>query len=324
MKDLINRILKALNIGGRDWAVLLLALLLAFSIWIIHNLSLKYNDYLTVPVAAKCSIDGHSAIASNTCDVVARGRATGYKVLKFNAPGRRKPVTVEFSPTVMKHKEEDLYYVTSDALQEYAHLIYGSGVSIEYFVSDTLFYRFPVVNSKKVPVHPVVSITYDSQYMSDGQMEIGPDSVYVYGEPHRLELISQVYTRPIKYSDLNSNVSGMVELEKIRGVSFSEDQVRYSIDVVRFVEMTSIAPVRCVNVPSDKMLMVYPSSVNVSMKCVFPLPANFDNQPDVYVDYAEFLRSVSGKCQVKIVDMGSGIIDVDIDPVYVECRLEER
>lgn len=324
MKDLINRILKALNIGGRDWAVLLLALLLAFSIWIIHNLSLKYNDYLTVPVAAKCSIDGHSAIASNTCDVVARGRATGYKVLKFNAPGRRKPVTVEFSPTVMKHKEEDLYYVTSDALQEYAHLIYGSGVSIEYLVSDTLFYRFPVVNSKKVPVHPVVSITYDSQYMSDGQMEIGPDSVYVYGEPHRLELISQVYTRPIKYSDLNSNVSGMVELEKIRGVSFSEDQVRYSIDVVRFVEMTSIAPVRCVNVPSDKMLMVYPSSVNVSMKCVFPLPANFDNQPDVYVDYAEFLRSVSGKCQVKIVDMGSGIIDVDIDPVYVECRLEER
>ncbi len=324
MKDLINRILKALNIGGRDWAVLLLALLLAFSIWIIHNLSLKYNDYLTVPVAAKCSIDGHSAIASNTCDVVARGRATGYKVLKFNAPGRRKPVTVEFSPTVMKHKEEDLYYVTSDALQEYAHLIYGSGVSIEYFVSDTLFYRFPVVNSKKVPVHPVVSITYDSQYMSDGQMEIGPDSVYVYGEPHRLELISQVYTRPIKYSDLNSNVSGMVELEKLRGVSFSEDQVRYSIDVVRFVEMTSIAPVRCVNVPSDKMLMVYPSSVNVSMKCVFPLPANFDNQPDVYVDYAEFLRSVSGKCQVKIVDMGSGIIDVDIDPVYVECRLEER
>ena len=256
MKDLINRILKALNISGRDWAVLLLALLLAFSIWIIHNLSLKYNDYLTMPVAAKCSIDGHAALASNTCDVVARGRATGYKVLKFNAPGRRKPVTVEFSPSVMKHKEGDLYYVTSDALQEYTHLIYGSGVSIEYFASDTLFYRFPVVNSKKVPVVPVSSLTYDSQYMSDGQMEISPDSVYVYGEPHRLETISQVYTRPIRYSDLNSNVSGFVELEKVRGVSFSENQVRYGINVVRFVEMTSVVPVRCINVPADKILMV--------------------------------------------------------------------
>lgn len=324
MKDLINRILKALNISGRDWAVLLLALLLAFSIWIIHNLSLKYNDYLTMPVAAKCSIDGHAALASNTCDVVARGRATGYKVLKFNAPGRRKPVTVEFSPSVMKHKEGDLYYVTSDALQEYTHLIYGSGVSIEYFVSDTLFYRFPVVNSKKVPVVPVSSLTYDSQYMSDGQMEISPDSVYVYGEPHRLETISQVYTRPIRYSDLNSNVSGFVELEKVRGVSFSENQVRYGINVVRFVEMTSVVPVRCINVPADKILMVYPSSVNVSLKCVYPLPAKFENQPAVYVDYNDFLKSVSGKCPVRMVDMGSGIIDVDIDPVYAECRLEER
>ena len=117
MKDLINRILKALNIGGRDWAVLLLALLLAFSIWVIHNLSLKYNDYLTVSVAARCSIDGHSALASNTCDVVARGRATGYKVLKFNMPGRKQAVTIDFSSSVMKHKEGDLYYVTSDALQ---------------------------------------------------------------------------------------------------------------------------------------------------------------------------------------------------------------
>ena len=324
MKDLINRILKALNITGRDWAVLLLALLLAFSIWIIHNLSLKYNDYLTVSVIAKCSIDGHSSVASNTCDVVARGRATGYKVLKFNASGREKPVTVEFSSSVMKHKDGDLYYVTSDALQEYTHLIYGSGVSIEYFVSDTLFYRFPTVNSKKVPVHPVLSLTYDSQYMSDGDVEINPDSVYIYGEPHRLESLSQVYTKAVKYASLNSNVSGVVELEPMRGVTFSVDQVGYNIDVVRFVEMTSTVSVRCINVPSDKVLMVYPSSVNVALKCVYPLPARFENQPDVYVDYNDFVKSMSGKCPVRVMDMGSAVIEAVVDPVYVECRLEER
>ena len=324
MKDLINRILKALNISGRDWAVLLLALLLAFSIWIIHNLSLKYNDYLTVQVVAGCRIDGHSALSSNSCDVVARGRATGYKVLKFNLLDRRKSITVEFSPSVMKHKEGDVYYVTSDALQEYTHLIYGAGVSIEYFVSDTLFYRFPFVNSRKVAVHPVLSVTYDSQYMSNGQVGISPDSVYIYGEPGRLESISQVYTRPVRYSDLNSSVSGIVDLEKIRGVSFSDNQVRYNIDVVRFVEMQSVVPVRSVNVPSDRMLMVYPSMVSVSLKCVFPLPADFENQPDVYVDYNDFLKSISGKCPLRIVDMGPGIIDVDIEPVYAECRLEER
>jgi hypothetical protein len=324
MKDLINRILKALNIGGRDWAVLLLALLLAFSIWVIHNLSLKYNDYLTVSVAARCSIDGHSALASNTCDVVARGRATGYKVLKFNMPGRKQAVTIDFSSSVMKHKEGDLYYVTSDALQEYTHLMYGSGVSIEYFVTDTLFYRFPVVNCIKVPVLPVTSLTYDMQYMSDGQISVSPDSVYVYGEPHRLETVSQVYTKPIKYSNLKSNVSGIADLEKVRGVTFSETQVSYSLDVVRYVEMNSVAQVRCVNLPADKELMAYPSSVNVTLKCAYPLPANFDNSPDVYVDYNDFVVSVSGKCKVYVESKGSGIIESDVDPAYVECMLVEK
>lgn len=324
MKDLINRILKALNIGGRDWAVLLLALLLAFSIWVIHNLSLKYNDYLTVSVAAKCSIDGHASLASNTCDVVARGRATGYKVLKFNSFGRKKPVTIDFASSVMKHKEGDVYYVTSDALPEYAHLIYGTGVSIEYFVTDTLYYRFPAVNSKKVPVQPVLSLIYDSQYMSDGAVDISPDSVYIYGEPHRLESIAQVYTKPIKHTDLNSNVSGVVEIETIKGVSFSEDRVSYDIDVVRFVELTSTVSIRCINVPSDKVLMVYPSIVNVALKCVFPLPAKFENQPDLYVDYNDFIKSVSGKCPVRLMDMGSAVIEAEVDPVYVECRLAEK
>ena len=82
MKNLIHRILKTLNISGRDWVVLLLALLLAFSIWVIHNLSLKYNNYMSVPVVAKCSIPGHSSVSADKADVTARCRATGYKVIK--------------------------------------------------------------------------------------------------------------------------------------------------------------------------------------------------------------------------------------------------
>ena len=48
-----------MNFNRRDWVVLLLALLLAFSTWLIHNLALRYNDYLKVSVTAVCNIDGH-------------------------------------------------------------------------------------------------------------------------------------------------------------------------------------------------------------------------------------------------------------------------
>ena len=82
MRNLLHRILKTLNINGRDWVVLLLALLLAFSIWLIHNLTLKYNDYMSVSVIASCSIPGHSSVSADKSEVTARCRATGYKVIR--------------------------------------------------------------------------------------------------------------------------------------------------------------------------------------------------------------------------------------------------
>ena len=78
MREILHKILKTLNINGRDWVVLLLALLLAFSIWMIHNLSLRYNDYMSVPVIARCNIPGHADVSSGKTEVTARCRTTGY------------------------------------------------------------------------------------------------------------------------------------------------------------------------------------------------------------------------------------------------------
>ena len=82
MKNLFNRLLDALNISGRDWVVLILSLLLAFSVWLIHNLALKYNANLTVKVIAECNLDGHENTSAATAEITARGRATGYNIIE--------------------------------------------------------------------------------------------------------------------------------------------------------------------------------------------------------------------------------------------------
>ena len=43
LSEWYHRLLEKLHINGRDLAIFLLSLLLAFSIWIIHNLSLEYS-----------------------------------------------------------------------------------------------------------------------------------------------------------------------------------------------------------------------------------------------------------------------------------------
>ena len=324
MRKLYDKLLESLNISGRDLAVFLLALLLAFSTWLIHNLSLKYNDYLTASVIAQCNIEGHSNISLNRSDVIARCRATGYKVIMSDIRARRAPVTVNFAPAVMRHMEDDLFYVLSSDLTEYTHMIYGDGVTLEHYVSDTLFFRFPSVDYKKVPVTPVYSVSYRPQHMSDGQLQVAPDSVTIYGMSQRLENVTQVFTEPIKHSDLVSDVQGVVRLEKLKDVRVSAEEVHYMLDVKRYVDIVTTLPLNVLNVPADKKLVIYPSTGELKIKCSFPLEADPEAGVELYVDYRDFQNSISGKCPVRLSGIPRGFIAYETDPVAVNCFLEDR
>lgn len=323
MKTFFKKIFNSLNFDGRDWAVLLLALLLAFSIWVIHNMALKYNDNLQASVVAVSNIDGHASKSINECQVTARCRATGYKLLIYSLNKNEKGIEVNFPTSLIKHKSGDEYYILSTDLMEFSGQIFGNGISVEYFIADTLFYRFPFENHKKVPVEPVFSLGFRGQYMSDGE-QVSPDSVTVYGEPFRLQDISVVRTKPIRHSDLRSDVSGTIGLEQIQGVRISETEVAYSIDVVRFTEMRTVSSISALNVPERKTMSVYPSVARVSIKYEFPPVAGFTEDVNLTVDYNEFQESLSGKCRIVLTSPKEGVISYEVDPPYAECIVEEK
>ena len=125
MKDFFKRIFNSLNFDGRDWAVLLLALLLAFSIWIIHNMALKYNDNLQASIVAISNIDGHAPKSINECQVTAKCRATGYKLLMYSLRDKNQRIEVTFPASAMKHKSGDEYYILSTDLMEYSGQIFN-------------------------------------------------------------------------------------------------------------------------------------------------------------------------------------------------------
>ena len=323
MKDLFHRLLKALNISGRDWVILTLSLLLAFSVWMIHNLSLKYNANLSAKVIAICSLDGHENVSAATAEALARGRATGYNIIESYIKARR-PVKVEFNPSVMQRYDSERFFVTGDKLVEYSHLIFGEDITVDHYISDTLFFRFPSVNHKKVPVVPVSILTYKGQYMARGLLDMTPDSVVVAGDPYLLETVKQVYTTPIRHFEISENISGLAGIEPIKGVNIQAKEVYYSMDVVRYVEFVSEVHVEAVNVPAGKAMMIFPSVVTLRMRCEFPLMDDAEGQQTVYVDYNDFKTSLGGNCPVRVKNLPKGILSYDVEPVSVRCVEESR
>jgi len=296
-----------------------MSLLLAFGIWLIHNLSLNYSETLSVPVIAECEIEGHSNISSNSSAIAARCRTSGFTILRGRHKAKKDAVHVRFNSNDMHEGEADMFYITSAELGNYVSEIFGEDIQLESFLSERVQFRFPYENHKKVPVQAVAVTNFKPQYMAMGPISLQPDSVTVYGEPMHLENISRVYTKGIELLNLKSSAHGSVRLEPVQGVRMSVNEVGYSLDVTRFVEISTDVTVAARNVPAGMKLSIYPSTAKVVYKCVFPLALDPTDVVSFHIDYTDFQNSIGGKCIAVPSKLPEGVIEYSIEPEVFDC-----
>ena len=290
-----------MRLRGRETLLLVTSLLLAMLIWFFTNLSKEYLDVISIPVVAECNIQGHSGISSNTANVSARCKADGFRLLREHSAKTRRPVRVNFSRGDVHHAGGDRYYIAGNAKNSYAESIFGSGVTLESFVSDTLFFTFPSENNKVVPIRLV------------------PDSVTVYGEKSRLDLIDHVSTVPISLSDVHENRHGALRLRGIKGVRTSDGEVSYELPVARYVELRSVMPVPVLHAPAGHKLQVFPSHATVIIRCEFPVGRDPFESFRLYVDYDDYISSLTGRCVPRVGKLPPGVLDYRIEPEVFDC-----
>ena len=317
-----SRFLERMHIDVRDLVIFLLSLMLAFGIWLVHNLTLRYSAIMNVTVNAVSNIQGRAAESSNTAVITARCRASGFKLLK-NSRNQDKTVKVYFNPEEFTKGDNDTYYLSSNALASYVPDIFGEDVQLESFVTQNAIFRFSAEDYKKVPVSPRLITSYRPQYTAMESIRFSPDSVILYGDPNYLESIDRIFTRPLELKNLKNDAHGEINLDVPSGLRASEQAVSYSLPVTRYVEVSSEIRIEVINLPADKFLSVYPSTARVVFKCVFPLSVDPTRNVSLYVDYEEFAQSINGRCVPRISGLPSSVIDYTVEPQIIECMEEQ-
>ena len=175
-----------------------------------------------------------------------------------------------------------------------------------------------------MPVVPKTSIVFDGQYMPLGGIELRPDSVDIYGDARLLGTIDSVLTETISWTGVDGPIQGLCGLVPIRRVEYSEDNIYYSLNVVRYIEESLDVPVTALGVPEDKELIVLPSSVTLKFRRVFSgvqyAPENFV----LAVDYNDFIRTIDSELVPRLLSMPEGILSWEMSPRYVDCILLEN
>ncbi|HIR95627.1 MAG TPA: hypothetical protein IAC05_06320 [Candidatus Coprenecus stercorigallinarum] len=307
----------------KEWLLLLLSLLLAFIVWLIHSLSLQYSVFLEYRVTLSTSIEGRSRTATSEDILIIRGRSEGYYILRQRI-GRLKNLTVTVLPANVTYKDGDIFTVDCETIKSNIVEALGGNVDLEFIVSESLDFNLPEVTSKRVPVVPKASIVFDGQYMPVGDIELRPDSVDIYGDARLLGTIDSVFTETIARSGVDGPIQGLCGIVPIRRVEYSEDNIYYSMNVVRYIEESMNVPVTATGVPENKELIILPSSVTLKYRRIFSgmqyAPENFV----LSVDYNDFIRTMDSELVPKLVSMPEGVLSWEMSPRYVDCILLEN
>ena len=308
-----------LSLRGREWLLFATSLIIAVLIWFLSNLSRSYSGVLGVPVVAECNLQGYSNVSDNSAMLSARCRAEGFRLLREGTRRSRRPVRVAFDRADLRHGTGDRFFVTGNVMNNYLRQIFGDKVDVEDIITDTLYFTFSPENNKRVPVRFAGDFSYRTQYMASGPLKLTPDSVTVYGEKVRLDLVDHVSTAQIILDDVHEAQHGVLRLRRIKGVRVSDEEVSYELPVSRYVEMRSELPVSVRNVPGGHHLDVFPSRATVILHCVFPVGRNPFEDFGLFIDYEDFASSLSGRCVARVQELPRGVLDYRVEPAVFDC-----
>ena len=292
---------------------------MSLALWFIHNLSLTYSDVVSVRIQAESNIEGRSRLATGEVTLIAKCKATGFRLLALNSS--RSVIDLYVDPSDLEWVESDLYRLPSQALYKYASDIYGDSVNLENVISENLQLRFNAEFCKKVPVKAVSQVTFSPQHMAASELAVSPDSVLIYGSQARLGGIRSISTKPIRLLEVDRNMHGLVDYDVPSGVRVSEQSASYTLEVSRFIEIRSSADVSVRNLPDSVSLDLDPARVRVVYRCTFPVVVEPEGNVEFWVDYSEFENSLSGACLIHSSDLPDGVIGYTLDCDVCECKV---
>lgn len=307
---------------GGDLVILAFSLLLAFFMWSMYRMTKRYSAVLDYKVEVKSNIAGHARSAMSENSLIIRGQSTGFFIFqqRSGVSSGKNVILLSVDSKKLKHynSREDIYYLLTTEVEEPVQEYLGNDFKLEGVSSDTLFFHFPKQANRKLPVVAKQNITFASQYAAPQAMTLRPDSVVVYGDENIISKIESIVTQNIKYSNVDEPLQGIVALQSMRGVSYSDEEVYYSMPVVRYFESSVKVKVGERNFPSGANVLLIPQELTVLYRMPFASKREINESEFRFVvDYDSIGRS--NIVRPVMLQQPEEIFDVRTEPLFMEC-----
>jgi len=318
---LLETIKKVLN--KRKAKVFVLFLLASGLIWFLNTLSETYIAKTTFKLDYVNTNQNLMLTKAFADKVDVKLQTMGFQFLGFNF----KKKSVKLDLATVERSNGKYYLLQEDYRNQIDKQLSNSMVLIE-ISSDTLFFDFLEMISKKVPVQADIKVNLAHNYLLDGVLKIEPSSITITGPKEEIDTIVTVHTVKLDQSEIVANFSEKVTLFKsseLRYTSYSSNIVQLQGKVSKFSEKIIDVPVEVINLPAGKQVRTFPDEVSILCKAKIEQLKDINGIDfKVVADYSSLKKNRSKSMALILTKQPSGIFSATLMETKVEYILNQE
>jgi len=301
-----------------------LFLALSIVLWQFTNLAKPISVNKAVKVRFEVPKNDYQLISDSILSIDTRVTATGLRLL-FNSPYNK---IYSLSTESMIESNNEFYLIPSD-VESQLQKTFGEAIAIEKIFAAELKIPLARIASKKVPVSPNISLSFEQNYILKGDLILKPDSVKISAPEAILKDISSINTVALKLDNLTESVNQplAIDFSQLGLSSIEQEQVVVNAEVVRFSEMVYEVPILLPEFENGMRLAVFPSNAQVVCKASADVLKALDSGAfgvTVDFDFSQSLDSLPSRLPLKFSYSPSNVLEVFFSNERVNYILEKQ
>jgi len=264
IKDTIEKVESYLkNKVDRKYYVFGLFLVIATILWFLNALSKKYTTILDYPVVYKEIPNDKMLTNDPPATIKIKVNARGFKLLQHILSHKPNPVVINITDANQYKLDPNQSFISTRNYTDKISDQLSSEIQVENILTDSLFFAFSDIETKRVAVIPDIELQFEKQHQQKGKLLVTPDSIDIAGPKIILDSIDAIYTKHIAIEGLNRTTQRNVGLQKPQKIKSKTKRVTVTINVEKFTQQSLKIPIELVNIPDTMNIKLLPGKVTV-------------------------------------------------------------
>lgn len=258
----------------------LLFIILSVFFWFMTKLSKEYDSTLEYPVSY-INLPEDKLLQEAPVEVIEiHVKTTGFKLISATF----FPTELKIDVSNLNWKSSTDYYLLLSQQRLAIQKQMKTGVEIDFFINDSIHFNLGKLKNKKVPVKPLLDLSYATGFELNGNITTVPDSILISGPESILDTIDFVSTKLLQIKKLNNSIDQTIEIERFSSdsnVKLQQKNIKIIANVEKYTEGTLEIPFEVLNLPENNIINTFPKVVKVTYKVAL---SNFNK-----IDFTSFL-----------------------------------